>query len=135
MAYGNGWGDIGESSGASPKLRLPENLSDPHLLFALLELHRASGKAAFLGEAEAIGRNILKQRVHDGWFVTSQRHVFCRMANDESQALLHLAAALMGKPEAVPMFTGAEPFFHAEYGTSIGRVYDSADIYGKTRQP
>ena len=55
------------------------------------------------------------------------------MANDESQALLHLAAALMGKPEAIPAFTGAQPFFHAEYGNSTGRVYDSADIYGKTR--
>lgn len=56
------------------------------------------------------------------------------MANDESQALLHLAAALMNQSEAIPAFTGAEPFFHAEYGNSAGRVYDSADIYGKTRQ-
>jgi pectate lyase len=109
------------------------NRSDPRLLFALLELHRASRNDAFLTQAEAIGQNILKQRAHNGWFVPSQRHVFCRVANDESQALLHLVAALMGKPEAVPTFTGAEPFFHPEYGNSTGRVYDSADIYGRTR--
>lgn len=133
IARGNGWGDIGESSKATPKLRLSGNVSDPRLLFALLELHRASGNAAFLMQAEAIGQNILKQRVHNGWFVPSRRHVHCRVANDESQALLHLAAAQMGKPDAVPAFTGAEPFFHAEYGNSTGRVYDSADIYGKTR--
>lgn len=133
IARGNGWGDIGESPKASPKLRLPDNLSDPRLLFALLELHRASGNAEFLAQADVAGRNILNQRIHNGWFVPSQRHVFCRVANDESQALLHLAVALMGKPEAVPAFTGAAPFFHAEYGTSTGRVYDSADIYGKTR--
>ncbi|MBI4324517.1 MAG: hypothetical protein HY674_04565 [Chloroflexi bacterium] len=133
IARGNGWGDIGESPKASPKLRFPDNLSDPHLLFASLELHRASGNAHFLTQAEVIGRNILKQRVRNGWFVPSRRHIFCRVANDESQALLHLAAALMGKPGAVPAFTGAKPFFHAEYGTSSGRVYDSADIYGKTR--
>jgi pectate lyase len=133
MAQGNGWGDIGESPQASSRLRLPENLSDPRLLFALLELHRASGNAAFLEQAEVIGRNILKQRIHNGWFVPSQRHVFCRLANDEAQALLHLAAALKGRPQAIPAFTGAQPFFHAEYGTSTGRVYDSADIYGKTR--
>ena len=146
IARGNGWGDIGEcislaqrmgegrgEGKAAPKLRLPNNASDPRLLFAMLELHRASGNAAFLAQAEVIGQNILQQRVHRGWFVPSERHVYCRVANDESQALLHLAAALMGKPEAVPAFTGAEPFFHAEYGNSTGRVYDSADIYGKTR--
>lgn len=72
---------------------------------------------------------------NNGWFVPSQRHVSCHTANDESQAVLHLAAVLMGQPEAVPTFTGAEPFFHAEYGASTGRVYDSADIYGKTRRP
>ncbi|MCX6906212.1 MAG: hypothetical protein NTW03_22580, partial [Verrucomicrobia bacterium] len=133
IAQGNGWGDIGESPKASPKVLLPDNNSDPRLLMGLLELHRASGKAGFLTQAEVVGRNILKQRVRDGWFVPSQRHIFCRVANDESQALLHLAAALMSKPEAVPAFTGAQPFFHAEYGTSTGRVYDSADVYGKTR--
>jgi pectate lyase len=135
IAQGNGWGDIGESPKATPRLQLPEDLSDPRLLFALLELHRASGQEAFLDRAEMIGRNILKQRVRNGWFVPSQRHIYCRVANDESQALLHLAAALMGKPETVPAFTGAQPFFQAEYGNSTGRVYDSANVYGKTRSP
>jgi pectate lyase len=133
IARGNGWGDIGASPKASPKLELSDAPSDPRLLFALLELHRASGNTAFLKQAAAIGQSILQQRVHDGWFVPSQRHIFCRVANDESQALLHLAAALKSQPEAVPPFTGAQPFFHAEYGTSTGRVYDSADIYGRTR--
>jgi len=133
IARGNGWGEIGETPKATPKLRLSDNLSDPRLLFAFLELHRASSTAAFLQQAEVMGQNILKQRVHNGWFVPSQRHVYGRVANDESQALLHLAAALMGRSDAVPAFTGAEPFFHAEYGTSTGRVYDSADIYGRTR--
>ena len=133
IAQGNGWGDLGESPQATPKLHPPEDASDPRALFALLELHRASGQAAFLASAQIIGANILKQRVHNGWFVPSQRHIFCRVANDESQALLHLAAALLGQPDAVPAFTGAQPFFHAEYGKSTGRVYDSADIYGKTR--
>ena len=133
IARGNGWGDIGESPAAKPAISLPEDASDPRLLFALLELHRAGGSAVFLEQADAIGRNILKQRVRDGWFVPSQRHVFCRVANDESQALLHLAAALMGRPDAVPPFTGAQPFFQAEYGTSKGRVYDSSHTYQATR--
>ncbi|MCW5551004.1 MAG: pectate lyase [Verrucomicrobiae bacterium] len=133
IARGNGWGDIGESPKVEPKLGLPKDSANPRLLFAWLELHRAGGNAEFLKQAEGIGRNILKQRIHNGWFVASPRHVFCRLANDESQALLHLAAAQMGRPDAIPAFTGAEPFFHAEYGNSTGRVYDSADIYGKTR--
>lgn len=133
IARGNGWGDIGETPEAPPVLADPGDISDPRLLFAWLELHRASGSDAFLHQAEAIGTNILKHRVCAGWFVPSRRHLYCRVANDESQALLHLAAMLIGKPAAVPAFTGAEPFFHAEYGNSTGRVYDSADIYGKTR--
>ena len=114
-------------------LSVPAELKDPRLLFALLELHRATRHAAFLEQADAIGQNLLKQRVLNGWFVPSQRHIFCRVANDKSQAVLHLAAALAGRPDAIPAFTGAQPFFHAEYGKSTGRVYDSADIYGKTR--
>ncbi len=133
IAGGNGWGDIGESPGAPPKLRFQDKPSNPHLLFALLELHRSTGREKFLSMAEVIGHNILEQRVRNGWFVSSQRHIFCRLANDESQALLHLAAALMGRVEDVPAFTGAEPFFHAEYGAFTGRVYDSAKIYATTR--
>ena len=130
---GNGWGDIGETPASEPELRIPEDRSDPHLLVALLELHRGSGKPAFLRQAEVIGRRMLADRVQDGWFVPSRRHVHTRLANDESQALLQLAAATVGKPGAVPAFTGAEPFFHAEYGGSTGRVYDTAEIYDRTR--
>ena len=133
IARGNGWGDIGGLPKPDPTMRIPTNHSDPRLLFALLELHRATQNSAFLESAETIGKNILKQRIRNGWFVRSQRHVYCRLANDESQALLHLAAALMGSPEMIPAFTGAEPFFHAEYGNSTGRVYDSASIYEKIR--
>lgn len=133
IAQGNGWGDLGASPAATPTLRFPAQMADPHLLFALLELRRAGGHAAFLEHAQTIGQHILNQRVYQGWFVPSRRHVFCRLGNDESQALLHLAAALLGKPEVVPVFTGAEPFFQAEYGGSASRVYDSANIYGKTR--
>jgi len=133
IARGNGWGDVGSTPKDAPALKLPGDISDPRLLFAWLEMHRAAGNPAFLEAAAAVGRNILAQRVHNGWFVPSARHVFCRLANDESQALLHLAAAIAGNRDRVPAFTGARPFFHAEYGDSKGRVYDSDDIYGKTR--
>ena len=91
------------------------------------------GRPLFLDQAQIIGRNILKQRVRQGWFVPSQRHVFCRLGNNEAQALLHLAAALLGKPPSVPAFTGAAPFFHAEYAGQALRSYDTSIIYGKTR--
>jgi pectate lyase len=133
IAQGNGWGDIGATPQAGPRLRFSNNQADPFLLVALLELHRADGNVAFLEQAEAIGQNILKQRVQQGWFVPSQRHLFCRLGNNEAQALLHLAAALLGKPQSVPAFTGATPFFHAEYGGQPLRSYDTAIIYGKTR--
>lgn len=133
IARGNGWGELGGTPAAAPKLTVPTEGADPRLLLALLELHRATGQAAFLTPAEAIGQSILRQRVRNGWFVPSQRHVYGQLANDESQALLHLAAALMGRVEAVPAFTGATPFFQAQYGQSKSRVYDSESIYGQTR--
>jgi pectate lyase len=133
IVQGNGWGDVGVTPEAGPTLQFPNGMADPLLLMALLELHRTSGNAAFLRQAEIIGQNILKQRVHQGWFVPSKRHLFCRLGNHEAQALLHLAAALMGKPQAVPAFTGAVPFFHAEYAGLALRSYDTSIIYGKTR--
>jgi pectate lyase len=133
LTRGNGWGELRETPQATPKLKIPGNVAQPRLLLALLELHRAGGNPAFLAQAEIVGQNILGQRVRNGWFVPSQRHLYCRLANDESQALLHLAAALLGQANAVPAFTAAEPFFHAEYGNSKGRVYDTDEIYGRTR--
>ena len=133
IAQGNGWGDIGQTARTEPSLQLPDNLADPFLVSALLELHRAGGNAAFLNQAQTIGQNILKQRVQKGWFVSSRRHLFCRLSNNEAQALLHLAAALLGKQESVPAFTGATPFFHAVYGGQTLRSYDTAIIYGRTR--
>ena len=133
IARGNGWGDIGASTNAVPHLTLGETEDDPRLLFALLELHRASGQAAFLDRAGTLGDNIVRRRTRNGWFVPDSRHLYARLANDESQALLHLVAARQGRPGVVPAFTGAEPFFHAEYGAAKGRVYDSANLYGKLR--
>ncbi len=71
FAQGNGWGDIGATPEGGAVLRFPNDPADPFLLMALLELHRASGNAAFLDQAQTIGRNILKQRVRQGWFVPS----------------------------------------------------------------
>ncbi|MCC6235259.1 MAG: pectate lyase [Verrucomicrobiales bacterium] len=133
IARGNGWGDIGASPGATPSLQVPESTSHPHLLMAMLELHRRTGAPAFLASAESLGLRILSDRVVQGWFVPSRRHVYTRLANDESEALLHLVATLRGRAGAVPAFTGAEPFFHAEYGSSSGRVYDTQQIYARTR--
>jgi pectate lyase len=133
ITQGNGWGDIGETPQARPALRFPDSSADPLLLVALLELHRAGGQAVFLDQARLIGQNILGQRVQGGWFVPSERHLLCRLGNHEAQVLLRLAAALQGKPDAVPAFTGAVPFLHAEYGGKTGREYDTAVIYRKTR--
>lgn len=134
LARRGGWGEIGDpAEPAERNLSASAERSDPRLILTWLDLYRATGDPVFLRQATAIGRNLLAQRTHNGWFVESRRHVHCRLANDESQAILHLAAALMGKAGSVPAFTGAHPFFHAEYGKSEKRVYDSIEIYGKTR--
>ena len=134
LAKHGGLGEIGEPlKGAERQLPAAADSSDPRLLFSWLEFHRATGDPRFLDQAAAVGRKLLDERMNRGWFVPSRRHAYCRLANDEAQAILHLAAALRGKSGSVPAFTGSQPFFHAEYGKSQARVYDSEEIYGRTR--
>lgn len=133
ITRGNEWGDPGETAKSTPELQLPADVADPFLLVALLEMQRASGDVAYLDAAEKVGRNLLALRTRNGWFVRSPRHIRARLANDESQALLHLAARLLDRSDALPPFTGAEPFFRAEYGNSTGRAYDSTDLYDQAR--
>ena len=75
-------------------------------LFALLEITRALDNPAFLELAEVIGDNILKRSFHNGFFLPGSNHINANFNAIEPLALLSLEAALMGKPELVPVYSG-----------------------------
>jgi pectate lyase len=130
IAQGAGCGDIGAAAGGKPALEAVR-WSDAAGLFACLELHKATKRAEFLTAAQKIGDNILSERFHRGYFVGSSRDRFARFDSAAALGLLHLAAAMEGKPAKVPVYEGGTGFFAAAYG-SLGHKYDDF-LYGQRR--
>ena len=54
---GNDLGDIGKAGGKSPKLNTATSKSDPIIIFALVEIFRATDNRAYLDLARVIGNN------------------------------------------------------------------------------
>ncbi|WP_248925228.1 hypothetical protein [Paenibacillus hamazuiensis] len=146
IARGNGLGDIGSAptarggaesaglsqTGSGADLNSGTECADPHGIFAMLELHRITRNAAYLHLAERIGRNIVAQRYHHGFFMPSERHVYAKFDRLEPVALLHLAAELDGTGETQPIYCGGKSFFGAAFD-GHGHEIDNDFIYGQTR--
>ena len=101
--------------------------SEPLALLAMLVLHRATGRAAFLELAERIGENMIDKRLRTGLFVAPGQH-YARIDALEPLALLHLAQALEGAHTDMPVWFGGRGRFHARYD-GRGRTTDSALFY------
>lgn len=99
-------GDPGSDAGKKAMLNLKTDNSDPYTIFALLELNRTSKNKAYLKLAEVIGDNIINRSFHKGFFLRNEDAVNANFTTIEPLALLSLEAALRGKPEAVPVFSG-----------------------------
>ncbi len=59
--------------------------------------------------------------------------LFARLGAVEPLALLHLAAALDARPDAVPYAWPGEPYFHCPFD-GLGRTYDGRAIYERKRE-
>ncbi len=125
-------GDPGVKPGNRSRLNLDTGNSDPSALFALLELHRAVDDPAYLELAEVIGNNILERSFHGGFFLPSEKHINANFNNIEPLALLSLEAALQGRHDLVPVYSGGRGFIHGRFD-GIGRTYASSAIWSKTR--
>jgi pectate lyase len=127
--------DLGEFGAVPGKPGLPNHqtrVSDPLLIFGLLELYDATGEEAYLKLAVRLGDNVLESRFDKGFFVKSKNHVFAKFDDPTSLALLHLYAAILNLPTRPPEFWASKPYFHCRYDGK-GRTYDNHEIYGQFR--
>ncbi|MDP8986050.1 MAG: hypothetical protein M3N97_13655 [Pseudomonadota bacterium] len=112
-------------SGFEPNRRCAS--SEPLALLAMIALHRATGRPAFLELAEQIGDNMMEKRLRTGLFVAPGQ-CYARIDALDPLALLHLAQALEGMRSDMPVWFGGRGRFHARYD-GRGRTTDSALFY------
>jgi pectate lyase len=132
MARGHDLGDLGVSPGKGVALNLTTEKAMPTVIFALLDLYRATQHRAYLDLARRLGDNLLRQRFHHGYFLPSERHRHARFDTEEPLALLAIEAALRGRPEDVPAYNGGRGYFHGRFD-GLGRTYDDDAIWSVTR--
>ena len=135
-----GMGDIGSPSGQEQALKLDTENADWRLIYALLELHRATGNRSMLKLARNIADNLLKLQTSTGLFPRAGRE-YARTGDEIPLALLHLAAALEGKSNKMPPPVFDSRFFHCEYHGRLDehqqkradkRTYDNYVFYGSS---
>jgi len=129
IALANDCGDLGAIVDDQPKLNFQTALSDPYAMVVFLELHRRTGKDAFLKMAQRIGDNILTHRFYNGFISPDGQYTFTKLDVIDPLALLHLHAALIGdKSMSVPTVWPGTSFFEEAY-RSKDPVDDNQLIY------
>lgn len=132
IGRGIGLGDIGGNKGAAPDLNREISADAPELVFALLDLHQATGHRAFLETARRVGDNILARQFHNGFFLRSPKHLYAKFDSPAALSLLYLEVALTGGKVKLPPYYGGHSYFHCDY-ESEGRTYDGEVIYSRVR--
>jgi pectate lyase len=124
-------GDPGQSGGQERALNLKTGSASWPFLYAMLELHEATGDDSFLRLATRIGDNIIASQAPSGLFPARSGGEFGRTGDERPLALLHLAGAIDGKHDRIPAPAVDNRFFHAQYHENWkpgekrrGRIYD-----------
>ena len=131
IAFGNGFGDIGQAPTSNPTLQVGTACSHPYGIFGFLELYRKTNQAVYLEVARHIADNIIEQRFCNGFFVPSKGHIYTRFACFEPIALLRLEAVIQSQGEVVPQPWPCLPLFVHPYRYKIQGV-DRHVIYELT---
>ncbi len=118
--------------------KLDTDCDDWSVIYALLELHRATKRPEMLRLACRVGDNLLRKQTPSGLFPRAP-YQYARTGDEIPLALLHLAAALDGKQSSVPQPIFDRRFFHCEYHGPLEkhqekrddkRTYDHLVFYG-----
>ncbi len=141
VCLSRGFGDIGLPNGKGRKLNLRCGWTSFQLVYAFLELYRATADRQFLQMAARIGDNILSRRTDDRCF--PKEYVYVRTGDESVLALLHLAAALAGRYTLVPPPRQDQQYFHCAFDGApkrqVGpdkydqRTWDSRAIYNRRK--
>ncbi|WP_438445367.1 hypothetical protein [Gorillibacterium sp. sgz5001074] len=123
MAAGNGLGDFGADGRSSPQVKADTACADPYAIFALLELHKATGCKDYLKLADAVAAHVIRRHYHHGLFVRSEQHLYGKLDHIAPLALLHLAAEHRGIREELPSYCGGSAFFGSAYD-GMGHMMD-----------
>ncbi len=104
LCKGNSLGDIGKAPGDKPQLDYSCAAPSPRIVFAFVEIYKATHNREYLEYAEHICKNILQQRYHpeSGLFTIDKDHLACHVDCYEPLALLTVAAAKKGKLHLIP---------------------------------
>jgi pectate lyase len=132
MFIGLELGDPGEKPGLQAKLNMQTTNSNPYAIFALLEINRAADNGNYLELAEVIGDNILDRSFHHGFFLPDENHINANFNALEPLALLSLEAAIRGRLDLVPVYSGGRGYIHGQFD-GMGRTYDHNAIWSKKR--
>lgn len=135
MAKNFGLGNWNPADPKGPSVNLETRANDATLLFAVLEVARATGCEAYLDLAKALGQSILRQRAHRGLFVPTEKHIYCRFDDAEPLALAALVATVEGKADVVPAFRSQGGYIHGDaLLPEIGKknIVDTKAIYPQT---
>ncbi len=133
-----GLGKAGPPDATRRDLRLDTRSTDWRAIYALLDLHEATGDRAFLRLAARIADNIVATRSPTGLFPRPGRD-YARTGDEAPLAVLHVVAALRGKRSAMPRAVYDSRFFHCEYHGPLAkhqqkradkRTYDNLVFYG-----
>jgi pectate lyase len=131
-------GDIGRPNASGMKLNYNNNHNDWRTIYALLELHRATGSDKFLKLACSIADNLIKAQTPTGLFPRSDRE-WARTGDEIPLTILHLAATNINKDSLIPPPILDSRFFHCEYHGQLEehqkkradkRTYDNYVFYG-----
>ncbi len=135
-----GIGEVGSPPGQGQTLKPETDSADWRVIYALLELHRATGNRSMLRIARNVADNLLKRQAATGLFPRPGRE-YARTGDEVPLALLHLAAALEGVSDKIPPPAFDGRFFHCEYHGQLEehqqkradkRTYDNYVFYGSS---
>lgn len=115
MAKGLKIGDVGDGAGKEIALNVARSCNDPMVLFALVDLYKKTGHAAYLEGARTVGDNIVDEKFRNGFFVSSRAVKYADIDILEPWALLALDAVIRGKSNLIPEYIGSTGFIHGEY--------------------
>lgn len=117
LSKGNSLGDIGKDPGDKPQLDYSCTTPSPRIIFAFVEIYKATLNREYLNYAEHICKNILQKRYNSksGLFTIDKNHLACHLDCYEPLALLTVAAAKKGKLHLIPSWNagGSYPGTHS----------------------